>query len=103
MAATPESIEISPVVDPERLKAYVDREARHWGGRVRQRREDLGYTLARLAALTGTTAQTINKIETGEITPRDHLRIALAFALATEIDRLFPLPKREVILRELAG
>lgn len=89
------------LVDPDQLRHYMDREARYWGGRVRQRREDLQLTMAVVATLAGTTPQTIQKIEAGEISPRDHLRVALAFALSTEVDRLFPMPTREVIQREL--
>lgn len=89
------------LVDADKLRAYIDREARHWGGRVRQRREDLGFTLEQVATLAGTTAQTVYKIEKGEITPRDHVRIGLAFALSTEVDRLFPFPSREVMAKEL--
>jgi DNA-binding XRE family transcriptional regulator len=98
---TAAAADVAPLVDPDRLRAYVDREARHWGGRVRQRREDLGFSLAQCAGLAGSTPQTLHKIESGEITPRDHLRIALAFALSTEVDRLFPYPTRAVMSREL--
>lgn len=92
---------LAPLIDPEHLRAYMQRETRFWGRSVRQRREDLGMTLAHVAALAGTSIQTISKIEAGEIAARDHLRIALAFALSTEIDRLFPMPSREVIRREI--
>ena len=91
----------APLIDPEHLRAYMQRETRFWGRSVRQRREDLAMTLAQVAALAGTSIQTISKIEAGEIAARDHLRIALAFALSTEVDRLFPMPTREVIRREI--
>jgi transcriptional regulator with XRE-family HTH domain len=94
------STKAAPVVDLEQLRRYLKREQRFWGGRVRARREDLGLTLEQVADMTGSTAPTIFKIEQGKIAPRDHLRIALAFALATEVDRLFPIPNRETISRE---
>jgi DNA-binding XRE family transcriptional regulator len=93
--------DLTPLIDPDALKAYLEREARHWGGRVRQRREDLGLTLEQVATLAGTTTQTIFKIEKGEISPRDHVRVGLAWALSTEVDRLFPLPSRAVMAKEL--
>lgn len=95
------AVEPEPLINPEQLRAYVDREARMWGRMVRQRREDLGLTLAQVAGLAGTNAQTVHKIENAVITPRDHLRIALAMALSTEVDRLFPFPSRETIRREI--
>lgn len=101
MATNAAAAELVPIIDSETLRAYIGREARHWGGRVRQRREDLGFTLEQVAVLAGTTAQTIYKIEKGDITPRDHVRVGLAFALCTEVDRLFPFPSREVMAKEL--
>lgn len=92
-----------PLINRDLLRAYVEREARMWGRMVRQRREDLGMTLAAVAALADTNAQTVHKVEIGEISPRDHLRIALAMALSTEVDRLFPFPTRETIRREIDG
>ena len=88
------------VIDLDNLRRYLKREQRFWGSKVRARREDLSLTLEQVADMVGSTAPTIFKIEHGKIAPRDHLRIALAFALATEVDRLFPIPTRETIQRE---
>lgn len=92
--------EITPAIDPEIVRKYLKREQRFWGSKVHDARVALGWTLEDLAARTGSTSQTIHKIERGQIAPRDHLRIALAFALGTDVDRLFPIPDRETIRRE---
>lgn len=96
-------LELAPLHDLDVLRAYIDRESRSWGRLVRSRREDLGLTLDQVAKLAGTTAQTIQKIEKGQIQPRDHLRLALAFALSTEVDRLFPMPDRATVAREVGA
>lgn len=87
-------------MDPERLKAFLKREARHWGTACRSRRQALKLTLDQVAALAGTSPQTVFKVEKGEIIARDSLRIGLAFALCCEVEDLFSIPKREVIARE---
>lgn len=95
--------EIQPLVDTDRLRIYVEREARFWGSLVRSRREALDLTLNEVAALAGTTPQTIHKVETGKIAPRDHVRLAIAFALSAEVDTLFPMPSRATVLKEIAA
>lgn len=102
MEATTAPAPATPAIDPERLRKYLQRECRFWGSAVRSRREELGLTLEQVAGLAGTTVQTLFKIEKGQIAARDHLRIALAFALATEVHRLFPMPDRATIMREVA-
>jgi transcriptional regulator with XRE-family HTH domain len=92
--------EITPAIDPEVVRKYLKREQRFWGSKVHDARAARGFTLEELAALAGSTPQTIHKIERGQIAPRDHLRIALAFALGVDVDRLFPIPDRETIRRE---
>lgn len=89
-----------PLMDPEKLRAFLKREARHWGTACRVRRQALQLTLEQVASLAGTTPQTVFKVEKGQIVARDSLRIGLAFALSCEVDDLFPLPKRDVIARE---
>lgn len=92
----------APTINDEVLKRYVNREARVHGIRVHARRKSLKLTLEQVAGLAWTTPQTIHKIERGEIVARDHVRLALAFALACEVDDLFPSPKRAAVLREVA-
>lgn len=90
------------VLDADALRRYMAREARLWGSRVKARRKQLGFTLDQVAALAFTTAQTIYKIEEGEIVARDHVRIAVAFALGCEPSELFPVPTRAAVLRDVA-
>lgn len=68
--------------------------ARECGERVRARRNQFGWTLARISALTGIPYQTIHKIEAGQIIPGDYLRLALAQVLGCEVHDLFPLPSK---------
>lgn len=92
-----------PVITQAQLRLFLKREARHWGSNVRLRRLELGLTLDELAGMADTTPQTVFKVERGEIVARDNLRLALAFALGRESADLFPLPRREVILAEVAA
>lgn len=84
------------------LRKFMLREARVWGANCRARRKSLNLTLQDVADRAFTNPQTVFKVERGEIIPRDHLRIALAFALFCETDDLFPMPKRAAILKEVA-
>lgn len=82
-------------MDLDRLRALIEATARQWGTNVRHRRQALDLTQRQLAELAGnTTVQTISKVEAGEIAPRDYLKLAIAAALATEVDALFPMPMR---------
>lgn len=92
-----------PIITQDQLRRFLKREARHWGSNVRLRRKELGLTLDQVATLADTTAQTVFKVERGQIVARDNLRMALAFALAQEVNDLFPLPRRDVILAEVAA
>lgn len=92
----------TPTLDADILRRFVSREARIWGTRVKARRKALGLTLEQVAEKAWTTPQTVHKVETGEIVARDHVRLAIAFALAVEHDELFSLPKRDAIMREVA-
>jgi transcriptional regulator with XRE-family HTH domain len=75
------------------IRRFVETERRRvWGPRCRARRKELGLSLEVVAGMCGVSPQTIHKVETGEITPREHLRYALALALMVEPDALFPAP-----------
>lgn len=71
--------------------ATVDLE-KLWGGRVKDRRKLLGLTQRQLAERVEppTTQGTIWKIEKGEITPRDSLKLGIAKALCSTPADLFP-------------
>lgn len=92
--------DVAPLINRDRLRAYVDREARVWGHLVKSRRQRFGLTLEQVAGLADTTPQTVFKVERGQITPRDDLRISLAMALSCEVGDLFPMPDRATVLRE---
>jgi transcriptional regulator with XRE-family HTH domain len=92
----------SPTLSADALRKYVNREARINGIRVKARRKALELTLEQAAELAFTTPQTIFKIEEGQIVARDHVRLAIAFALGCEVNDLFPAPKRADVLREVA-
>lgn len=67
--------------------------AKFWGGKVADRRHELGLTQVELAQLCGLTQQTISKIEIGEIRPRDRLKYLIADKLATHVGELFAWPE----------
>lgn len=92
---------LSPVVAADDLRRYVAREARVMGARVKSRRQSLKLTLEQVALLADSTAQTVYKVEQGEIVARDHLRLGIAFALRCEPHELFALPSRAAVLKEI--
>lgn len=96
-------MEADALMDRDRLRAFLKREARHWGEKCKARRKALRLTLDEVAQLSGTTPQTVFKVERGEIVARDSLKVGLAFALMCEVGDLFPVPPREVIAREVAA
>lgn len=61
-----------------------------WGARVAARRNELEIHQAALAAMVGTTQQTISNIETGYRRPSDALRPKIAAALGVDVLDLFP-------------
>lgn len=90
---------MAPVnTDRPTLRSFVEEQARKAGANIRARRKLLGLTQEQLAAAADSTAQTINKIETGEIVAREDLRLALAIALGAEPEELFPVPERADVL-----
>lgn len=91
-----------PPLSADALNKYVQREARIHGIRCKTRRKALKLTLEQTADLAFTTPQTIFKIEEGQIVARDHVRLALAFALGCEVKDLFPLPSRADVMRDVA-
>lgn len=63
-----------------------------WGEKVAARRQQLGLSQQQLADLCETTQQTISKIETGAILPRDRLKVTIAARLGTTVAQLFAWP-----------
>lgn len=64
-----------------------------WGERVAARRTEIGLKQAQLAELCDVTQQTISKIESGAMVPRDSLKLVIAAKLGTTPDALFAWPK----------
>lgn len=88
------------LLEDDALRTFLGpggRWASECGARVKHRRGELNFTLQRVADLTGSTPQTIARVESGAIVPRDKLRVAIAFALFVEVDRLWPWPSRELV------
>lgn len=90
-------------MDLDVLRVQTRNQRIMWGGRVKARRESLGFTLAQVSELSdgALRVQTVSKIERGEIEPRDYLKLAMAIALFTEVDDLFPMPSRAEAARLL--
>jgi len=91
------------LVDLDVLRAQLRNQRSTWGSKVKARRTALGLTLAQVAEMSegAVRAQTLSKIELGEIEPRDYMKLAIAVALLTEVDALFPMPSREEATRLL--
>lgn len=81
-------------VDPDVLRVVMRRRGELAGGRVRRLRV-VGPTT--FCAAIGVPLQTLHKIETGEIVPRDHLKAAIALALGVEMSNIWPWPTLEEI------
>ena len=94
--------EHTPFLDRE----AVDEAVREWavesGQRLRAFRTALGWTQPTLAQLAGTTTESVCRVELGSITPREHLRIALAFAVQREVTEMWPPLTRKHIHRVAA-
>lgn len=60
---------------------------------LRQRRRQKGVKQAELAARVGVAQSTISDIEHGYIVPGVYLALRIARALASSVEKLFPLPE----------
>lgn len=79
-----------PQLDPRMVRRLVDQWLFESGRRVRHGRSILGMSAPALAEMTGLTPESISRIERGLQAPRDSARIAIAVALLTEVDVLWP-------------
>ncbi len=77
--------------------------AQRCGAVVKARRKNLNLTLQQVADLAATTPQTVARAEAGTLVPRDHLRVALAFALFCEVTDLWPWPARSEVHQHAAA
>lgn len=73
----------------------------HIGAEIRTKRLTKGWGPTFFAGLIDVPLQTLHKIETGEIIPRDHLKAAIALALGVELSDLYPWPTAETLLAEV--
>ena len=94
---------MSPLVELDGARRVVAKWAVDCGSRVVARRKALGMDQETLAALAGTTKPTISRIESGQINPRDHLKLAIANALAVEVETIWPYLTRERLHSEIAA
>jgi transcriptional regulator with XRE-family HTH domain len=64
--------------------------ATRWGRRLREARLSAGLTQLELARRAGANQNTISRVEVGEHRPGDNTKFALAAALGTTVEALFP-------------
>lgn len=67
---------------------------RTWATRVYERRKAIGLTQSQVAQLAGITQVALSKIELGRNNPRVTTMDALAKALGTTVEDLFPIGSR---------
>jgi transcriptional regulator with XRE-family HTH domain len=87
-----------PFLEPDLVRSMFSSGgawARASGGRVRQRRKDLGLTLQRLADLSGTTVATVQRVESGALIPREHLKASIAYSLVLDVSQIWTYPSRQ--------
>jgi transcriptional regulator with XRE-family HTH domain len=65
--------------------------SRSWGKRVERRRLHLGLSQEALGTLAGLPQQTVSRVELNLVVPRYRTMAALAGALGTSIELLFPM------------
>lgn len=85
------------MLDARRLRKAVSDWSYEAGRRIAKRRRELGMNQHELADLVGVRFTSISKFELGIATPKDSTRWALACALMTDIDELWPAPSRTYI------
>lgn len=64
-----------------------------WGERVRAARLDVGLTQIELADRVGISQYTVSRIENGTYGTTDETKLAVAGALSTTVEALFPYPE----------
>ena len=95
--ATPE-----PFFDLDDVRVLARKWAIDCGTRIATRRTELGWNRATLATLVGTTEATIHRIESGAVSPRDYLKMAIAAALAVPVEQLWPYPSAQTVFTNAA-
>jgi ribosome-binding protein aMBF1 (putative translation factor) len=88
------------VTPTERLSTEL---ARHFGRLVAEERTKRGWSQSFLATATRSTQQTISSIEAGDLIPRDHLKVRIAFAFGMQPSDLFVWPEAKVLRQAVAS
>jgi DNA-binding XRE family transcriptional regulator len=77
-----------------------ERQARRtWGQRVEERRTELRFSQETVAKISGLPQQTISRVELERHAPRYETMAAIAKALGTTVEDLFPIDAYPVHLR----
>lgn len=84
-----------PFFDLRDVKQMVAKWSVDCGRRVADRRSTLNWDRRQLAGMVASTEATITRIELGQLNPRDHLKLAIASAMAVEVEELWPYPRRK--------
>lgn len=66
-----------------------------WGQGLKRARRERGVSLSAITAKTGLHKSHYCRIEAGEVTPTDDVRIRIAAALGARVETLFPYPETE--------
>lgn len=88
-----------PLLDREALDELLLEWAVRSGERVKARRAELKLTQAQVARLADTSPETVCRVELGQLTPRENLKLSLAYALMAEVVTLWPPLDRQVVHR----
>ncbi len=101
----PPAHELAAKVDSDLLRAeFEDYAKTEWPPRLEVAMAVRGeISDAQLAALADTTRQTIEKVRTGQIVPREYLRYSICIALECDVPALYPYPTRRELLERIAA
>lgn len=89
--------ETTALLDREALDQLLLEWAVQSGERMRKRRGELKLTQLQVGRLADTTPETVCRVELGQLTPRENLKLSLAFALLTEVAAIWPPLDRKVV------
>lgn len=93
----------SPFFDLDEVRRMARKWAIDCGARVEDKRTERGWSRVQLANLVGTTEATIHRVESGVMSPRDYLKMAIAAALDTPVAVLWPYPDRAAVFTGAAA
>lgn len=92
-----------PFFDLDDVRVLARKWAVDCGALVAGRRTEMGWTRQQLATLVGTTEATIHRVESGAVSPRDYLKMAIAAALAVPVEQLWPYPTAQTVFSNAAA